>query len=196
MKDSLYSIISVLAGMLVAATLPKLPQLEYSYYILLLILVLVGISLGIKMQFKKNILSLDLKIFIFPIGTIVGTFLPIVIISSLIPGYSFKDCLLIVSGMGYYSLASIMVTGLVSSNVVLLVFFTSLIREFLVLLFAKPITRILSSRSLISIAASASDTCLPVIVKHTGHESTFEILFNGIVVSLFVPIIITLILKM
>lgn len=196
MRDTFYSIVSVLGGLLIATIFPGLTQIDYSYYILLLILVLVGISLGAKLEFSKNILSLNLKLLIHPLSTILGTFLPILFIAKLIPSYSLRDCLLIVSGMGYYSLASIMVSGFVSSNIVLLVFSTSLIREFLVLLFAKPITRLLGSRSLISIAASASDTCLPVIVKHTGHESTFEILFNGIIISLFVPLIITLILKM
>jgi uncharacterized membrane protein YbjE (DUF340 family) len=195
MKDSLYSIIAVVAGISITRLFTELPQLDYSYTILLLILILVGISLGVKTELSPNELKLNWRILILPIGTIVGTFLPVLIISPLIPVLDLKESLLIVSGMGYYSLASIMVTGAVGGNIVLMVFFSSLIREFLVLLFANPLHHFFGDKSLISIAASASDTCLPVIVKHTGHESTFEILFNGTVIGLFVPLIISLILK-
>jgi|GEM_PF-5312079 len=195
MKESLYSLISLGLGIYFASSWEVSTKLNFGYQILLCMLVLIGVNLGMDQDIWAKLSKPSPKMLILPIGTLVGTVLGVILLWYFAPIYNLKEYFLVGSALGYYSLASSMMSGVVSKELVLAVFFTNLFRELLVMIFAGPISRIFGNLALINISASASDSCLPVISQYTDQKDSFVALLHGVVLSSLVPIFISLLIN-
>ena len=83
---------------------------DLTMYVLYLLIFLVGISMGCNPDLKKIVKSVSPKIFLLPVVTILGTLLFSALASLLISKWNVFDCLAVGSGMGYYSLSSVLIS--------------------------------------------------------------------------------------
>ena len=83
---------------------------DMSFYALCCLMFFVGVSLGNDSNTLKRFASLNPRLYLLPVATVVGTLLGCAIVSLLLPGRSVFDTMAIGSGFGYYSLSSIFIT--------------------------------------------------------------------------------------
>lgn len=85
---------------------------DISMYVLFLLMILVGMSIGSDRKLKEILKTLQPKILLIPAATITGTLAASALISLAIARWGMTECLAAGSGMGYYSLSSILITDL------------------------------------------------------------------------------------
>jgi uncharacterized membrane protein YbjE (DUF340 family) len=194
MKESVLYIILIILGVISSSSFSILNKWNLGTEILLLVLFFIGLSVGADKNFAQNLTIISPKILLMPIGTCLGTYIAAICFAVIIPIFTIKESLLIASGFGFYSLSSSMVSLAIPGNLGLIVFFTNLLRELFVLLFAKQLIQIFGNGALIPVSASASDMCLPIISAHLGEDKVFEAMFNSILFTILVPVFIELII--
>ena len=105
---------------------------------------------------------------------------------------SIYESLAIASGMGYYTLSSIILTQTVGASLGTMAFLSNIIREILTII----ITPFISKKSQLSPIASAGatsmDTTLPVIIKFTSKTAGLISIISGVIITLLVPLLVTL----
>jgi len=200
MKGSLVILCFFSAGLMLGYyhALPDfLVETDYSSYALYFLMLLVGIGIGADTRAFHVLKSYNLKIFLVPLTTIVGTALGVSLIYLIIPGLSFKEVQAVGSGYGYYSLSSILITETYSKSLGVVALLSNVMREVITLLFAPIIAFYFGKIAPIcSGGATSMDTTLPIITKASGKEYAIISLFHGIVLTILVPIIVSLILSM
>ena len=82
---------------------------DVTIYLLYLLMFLVGISVGANPNLKKILGSVSPKILLLPVTTVLGTLAFSALASLLVSGCGLADSLAIGSGMGYYSLSSVLI---------------------------------------------------------------------------------------
>lgn len=169
---------------------------EYGSYALYALMFLVGIGVGADSKALQAIKSFNLRVFLVPLTTIVGTAIGVSLVYLIIPGLTFKEVHAVGSGYGYYSLSSIIITETYSKSLGVVALLSNVMREIITLLFAPIIAIYLGKIAPIcSGGATSMDTTLPIITKASGKEYAIVSLFHGIVLTVLVPIIVTLILS-
>ncbi len=134
------------------------------------------------------------RILLLPAGIIVGSLLGAAAISPLLP-ISLRDALAIGSGMGYYSLSSILIADLRGETLGALALLSNILRELLTFIIAPLLVRIGGKLGPIaSGGATVMDTTLPVTIKYAGKEYVVIGFISAVVVTMAVPILIALIL--
>lgn len=158
--------------------------------ILFLLMFLVGISIGMNRDVFKKIAQYHIKLFIIPVGIVAGTVLS-GFICSFILDLELKYALPIVCGMGWYSLSGVMMSSMANASIGALTFISNLLREILSYICAPLVVKKLNKYTAIAPAAATSeDTLLSVLIKYTDEEVVVMAVFNGIVCSALVPILI------
>ncbi|OQX50745.1 MAG: hypothetical protein B5M53_11825 [Candidatus Cloacimonas sp. 4484_209] len=198
MKNSLIILAFFCSG-IAFGLLPHFSKLvslaNFSIYVLYLLMFLVGIGVGSNSNAWSVIKTLKVKILFIPISIAVGTLLAVGLLSLLIPGINLKESLAIGSGLGYYSLASILITQLYGEKLGLLALLTNIFRESLTLLFAPLLVRYFGKLSPIASGGVTSmDTSLSTIAKVSGKEVVLISIFSGVVLTILVPFLISFIL--
>jgi uncharacterized membrane protein YbjE (DUF340 family) len=169
---------------------------DISIYALYILLFLVGIGIGADRRTWKVIRRANIKIFLLPISVIVGTLSIVGLLSFLIPNINYLDSLAIGSGFGYYSISSVLITKLKSETLGVMALLSNITREILTLLLTPFLVKYFGKLAPIaSGGATSMDTTLPIITKFTGKEYALISVFNGIILTLIVPFLITLILR-
>lgn len=170
---------------------------DYSSYALYFLMFLVGIGVGADTRAFKALKNYNLKIFLVPLTTIFGTALGISLVYLVIPGLSFKEVQAVGSGYGYYSLSSIIITETYSKSLGVVALLSNVMREIATLLLA-PLIAIYFGKiaPICSGGATSMDTTLPIITKASGKEFAIVSLFHGIVLTILVPFIVSLILSL
>jgi uncharacterized membrane protein YbjE (DUF340 family) len=170
-------------------------QNDYSQWALYLLMFLVGIGIGADSGTLKALKMFNLKIAIVPIITIIGTTIGVLFVSSIITTISFKDLLAVGYGFGYYSLSSIFITELRGEELGVVALLANVMREVITLLAAPVFVVIFGKIAPIAAGGATSmDTTLPIISKCSGKEYAVISLFHGIVLTVLVPFLVTLIL--
>lgn len=157
MKGSLVIVGFFVLGILVGLTgrVPEsLVEGNLTFYALCALLFCVGIGIGSDREIVSKFRSLDVRMALLPIGTIVGTFAGAFAASLILPARSATDCLAVGSGFGYYSLSSIFITSYRGAELGTIALLSNIIREMATLLlapllarFAGPLTPHLRRRS-------------------------------------------------
>ena len=169
---------------------------RHSDLILYLLMFFIGISIGTQRGIFSKIKEYHFKIFVIPIGIIVGSFVGGVVCSLILDipvGYGTA----ITSGLGWYSLAGVTIGSLANAQMGSIAFLSNLMREiasFMVIPFLA--TRFNSFACIASAGATSEDTTLPIILKYTNEETVVMSVFNGIICSMMVPVLISACLKM
>lgn len=137
-----------------------------------------------------------MKIFIIPIGIIVGSFVGGVICSLILEipiGYGTA----ITSGLGWYSLAGVTISGLANVEMGSIAFMSNLMREMFSFILIPFLAVHFNYYTCIAPAgATSEDTTLPVMLKYTNEETVVLSVFNGVICSFMVPILISFCLNM
>lgn len=199
MKGSLIIVSFFVTGVLLGVydLLPEvLVNNDFSVYALYTLMFLVGISIGSDEKAINALRNQNLKIFIVPLGTIIGTLVGVAVVSLFLDKRSIADCLAVGSGFGYYSLSSIFITELKGAELGVIALMSNIIREIFTLLFAPLL--VLWFGKLAPIAAGGAttmDTTLPVITKFSGKEFVIIAISHGILVDFTVPFLVTFFCK-
>jgi len=170
---------------------------KFSSYALYFLMFLVGIGVGADTRAFKALKRYNFKIFLVPLTTIIGTAIGISLIFLIIPDISYKESQAVGAGYGYYSLSSIIITETYSKSLGVVALLSNVMREIITLL-AAPIIAIYFGKiaPICSGGATSMDTTLPIITKASGKEFAIVSLFHGIVLTILVPFIVSLILSL
>ncbi|MEJ5315513.1 MAG: lysine exporter LysO family protein [Tenuifilum sp.] len=199
MKGSLTILSFFTLGLIVGRYAPVnewLSSVDYSSLSLYLLMFLVGISIGSDTRSLQALKSMNLKILLIPLATIIGTAIGVWFISIFVTRYSIKELMAVGAGYGYYSLSSIIIKNNHSDALGVVALLSNVIREIITLLLA-PLMAIYFGKvaPICSGGATSMDTTLPIISRASGKEYAIPSLIHGIILTILVPFIVTLILS-
>ena len=151
----------------------------------------VGVSIGMQKGIFSKIKDYHVKIFIIPIGIIIGSLLGGVICSLILKmpiGYGTA----ITSGLGWYSMAGVTISSLANAEVGSIAFMSNLMREMFSFIIIPFLSVHFNHYTCIAPAgATSEDTTLPLMLKYTNEETVVLSVFNGVICSFMVPILIS-----
>lgn len=195
MKGSLiivgFFLLGTLCGMF--HLLPSdLSQSNISFYALCALMFSVGISIGNDPQTLRNFRSLNPRLVLLPVATILGTLSAAALVSLILPHRSASECMAIGSGMGYYSLSSIFITQYKGPQLGTLALLSNILREIMTLLCAPLLVRWFGNLAPISAGgATTMDTTLPIITRTAGQQFVIVSIFHGFITDFSVPFLVT-----
>ena len=166
---------------------------QNSVTILYLLMITVGISVGMNKQVFNKIKEYHIKILIIPVATIIASVIG-GLVSAWILGIDLKDGAAIASGLGWYSLSGVLITQLAGAQIGAIAFMSNLMREILSYIMIPYVAKNFNKYTAIAPAgATSEDTTLPMLIKYTSEDVVVMAIFNGIICSAMVPILIKLI---
>lgn len=189
-------ILAVIAGTLVGLVLPD-TLYAYTDTLLTIGLCLLLFFVGIDIGKNKNVFS-DIKrtgvlFFIVPLAIAFGSLLGAILVGTVL-GYPLNESGAIGSGLGWYTLSSIIIAPY-SSELSVLAFLTNVMREVFAIALIPIIAKHIGFIEAISPAgATAMDTTLPIIAQNTNSETAILSFSTGLILSTLVPILVPLFL--
>ena len=195
MKGSLiivgFFLLGTLCGMF--HLLPSdLSQSNISFYALCALMFSVGISIGNDPQTLRKFRSLNPRLVLLPVASILGTLSAAALVSLILPHRSASECMAIGSGMGYYSLSSIFITQYKGPELGTLALLSNILREIMTLLCAPLLVRWFGNLAPISAGgATTMDTTLPIITRTAGQQFVIVSIFHGFITDFSVPFLVT-----
>lgn len=152
----------------------------------------VGMDLGFEGNILGSIRKAGYRVVLLPFVVIAGSLLGGLAAGTVL-GLSAKESLAVAAGMGWYSLAPgiIMEAGFVTASAIS--FLHNVFREILSILLAPLVAQKVGALEPVGVAgAPAMDVCLPVIERACGPHVVVYSFLSGAIVSIFVPILVTL----
>ncbi len=160
---------------------------------LCLLLFFVGIDIGKNKNVFNDIKKSGRLFFLIPIGVTIGSLLGAIGVGFIL-GYPVNESGAIGSGMGWYTLSSIIIAPY-SSELSVLAFLTNVVREVLAIAMIPIIAKYIGFNEAIAPAgATAMDTTLPIISRNTNGETAILSFSTGLILSTLVPILVPLFL--
>ncbi len=197
MKQSLKFLAIFAIGVLIGIYIkfPESIDFDFISEILLYMLVFsVGISLAKSEGVFRIIKTYHLKLFLLPLMIIIGSLVGSVLLGMFYPDVNLKHSLGLGSGLGYYSLSSLMISQYGFKEISAIALMSNILRELITLITAPIMIKVFGRFAPIASAGATSmDTTLGVVLKHTGEKNAVISMFNGVILSLMVPLLITLI---
>ena len=195
MKGSVIIVGFFVAGIMVAVMklLPWNGDMgTVSYLTLCALIFLVGFMIGNDVEIVKKFKTLNRLYMLLPLMTIVGTLAGCAITTLLLPHRSLADCLAVGSGMGYYSLSSILITQYRGPELGAVALLANIVREVFTLLGAPLMVRWFGKLAPISVGgATTMDTTLPILTNVCGKDLVIVSIFHGFIVDFSVPFLVT-----
>lgn len=165
---------------------------KLSFWSLCILMAMVGMSVGGNPELATSIKSMNPRIALLPIATILGTYAGCIIVN-LFLGHSIADVLAIGSGFGYYSLSSVLISSSRGPHLGSIALISNIIREVFTLLCTPFLARIAGPLAPISSGgATTADTTLPIISSCCGDKFVLISIFHGFAVDFTVPFLVTL----
>ena len=170
-------------------------------YILYVLMLLVGVSIWSNPELKKILKSITPTLLVLPLASIAGTLLFSAAVSLAVSGWGLTDCLAVGSGMGYYSLSSILISqykeasigAQLAAELGTVALLANIFRELFTLVSAPVLARKFGPFAPIASAgATAMDVCLPVILKNTGDRMLPAAVISGVISDFSVPLLVPL----
>lgn len=194
MKGSLIIVAFFVAGILCgrADVLPQwVSSSTVSMTALCALLLCVGMGIGSNPDMKSEFRSLNPRVALLPLSTILGSWAGAAI-AFLVLQRTLTDCLAISSGFAYYSLSSIFLTEYRGIELGTIALVANLVREAITLLGTPLLARIFGPLAPISAGgATTMDTTLPIITHTCGQRFTILAIFHGFIVDFTVPFLVT-----
>ena len=172
---------------------------DVTMWVLYALMLQVGIGIGSDSRLKEILRTLSPRLLFLPLATIVGTLVATLAVSFLLSRWSTAEVLAVGSGMGYYSLSSILITSLKEQSIGVvaaaelgtIALMANIFREIMTLILAPLMVRWFSPLGPISAGGATSmDVTLPVITRISGKEWVFVSIVHGIVVDFSVPFLV------
>ena len=165
---------------------------DLSFYALCGLMFSVGLSIGHDPQTIQNFRSLNPRLMLLPVGTILGTLTAAALVSLLFSHRTTTECMAVGSGFGYYSLSSIFITEYKGAELGTVALLSNIAREIITLLCAPLLVRWFGNLAPISSGgATTMDTTLPIITQCAGQKFVIISIFHGFVVDFSVPFLVT-----
>lgn len=195
LKKELYFIITVLicisAGLAAGNFIPAIPQrLADIFFTAALLVICTGIGSSMR-QGLAQLLQIRGKLWLYalvPLCITVGSVLG-GLLGGMILGINLVNSTAISGTMAFYSLGSVVITSQAGVNAGLTAFLSNLLRELLTFFAAPFLARYSYLAPLALGGASTMDTTLPVMKQCLPEEYTIMALYNGIVLSLVIPLL-------
>jgi uncharacterized membrane protein YbjE (DUF340 family) len=200
MKDSLiilgFFVLGVLAGYM-GLTPAWLNPDDFSSYVLYVLMFMVGLGIGADTSAMRALATFNLKIFMVPVSTIIGTLLGVSLLSLIVKQFNLMELLAVGSGFGYYSLSSVIITEMHSAELGVVALLSNVSREVITLLFAPVFVKYFGKLAPVSAGGATSmDTTLPIISATSGKEFAMIALFHGVVLTIIVPFLVAFFLTL
>ena len=155
------------------------------------LLLFVGLGIGLNPDMKREVRSLNPRLALLPIVTILGSWMG-ALAAWLLMHRSLADCLAVNSGFAYYSLSSIFITEYRGAELGTIALLANIIREMLTLLGAPLMAKLFGPLAPISAGgATTMDTTLPIISQTVGQRYVALTIYHGFVVDFSVPFLVT-----
>jgi uncharacterized membrane protein YbjE (DUF340 family) len=179
----------ILAGFLVYAALPlrltgALPVAAAADWILRFLLVVIGFDLGAEFH-RLEFRSLPWPLLLVPVVNVALT-LGCALLFSAMRGLPPRQSLLLYSGLGWYSLSSVLIAQKGLALLGLLAFIHNVFRELLAILTAPLAARVSPYLPIYLGGATAMDVMLPFVQRHSGRTYTLVSFYSGMACSLAV----------
>ena len=199
MKGTLVIVLCFVAGIGVSYFL-SIPEWSYSSgfqtAVLALLLFLVGVGIGSEDGLSTIFSNLSPTILLLPFLIIVGSLLGGFLATFFISDISSREGVAIASGMGYYSLSSILLSKLSGEQVGAMALIANLFREVSTILLFPIIAKAFGRfGGIASGGATSMDTTLPLIVRYSGKEMAVVAIYTGLVITMLVPLLISVIMS-
>ena len=173
---------------------------DVTMWVLYALMLQVGIGIGCDERLKEILRSLSPRLLLIPCATILGTLVATFAISFLLSRWSTAEVLAVGSGMGYYSLSSILVTTLkepsigavAAAELGTITLLANVMREMFTLLLAPLMVRYFSPAAPICAGgATTIDVTLPSITQYSGRDWVFVAIVHGVLVDFSVPFLVS-----
>ncbi len=199
MKGPLVIVLCFVAGIGVSYFL-SIPEWSYSSgfqtAVLALLLFLVGVGIGSEDGLSTIFSNLSPTILLLPFLIIIGSLLGGFLATFFISNISSREGVAIASGMGYYSLSSILLSKLSGEQVGAMALIANLFREVSTILLFPIIAKAFGRfGGIASGGATSMDTTLPLIVRYSGKEMAVVAIYTGLVITMLVPLLISVIMS-
>ena len=184
----------------IAARLNVLPQAVYAFplveYSLWVLVFSIGIGLGTEIRAFSIVKEMPVLILSVPLLTIIGSLAGGMAASVFLPGITMKEAVTVTSGLGYYTLTSVLVDQSGHASLAVVALLCNMAREILGVVATPYLARYCGSLSPVAVAAApAMDTCLPIIVRYTNEKVAIVAVISGLVHTLAAPLLVLLFLN-
>lgn len=161
---------------------------------LCLLLFFVGMDIGNQKNIFKDIKKIGFKVLLVPLMIIIGSILGS-IVGGFVLGMPTNESGAVGAGLGWYTLSSVMLTSY-STELSAVAFLTNVVREIIALITVPLIAKHIGYlESIAPCGATAMDTALPVISRSTDSRTTIVSFISGVILSLVVPILVSIMIK-
>lgn len=195
MKGSLIIISFFILGIVAGLTglIPEsFSEGNIAFYALCTLLFFVGAGVGSDNNMVSRFRTLDIRMSLLPLGTVLGTFAGALAAVLLLHGRSATDCLAVGSGFGYYSLSSIFITEYKGAELGTIALLSNIVREMITLLLSPLLVKVAGPLAPIAAGGVTSmDTTLPIIMDSSGKQYAVVSLFHGFILEFSIPFIVT-----
>lgn len=153
----------------------------------------VGMSIGNNDNIVSEFRSLNPRLALLPVATILGSFAGSLVAWLFLQYRGVTDCMAVGSGFAYYSISSIFITQYRGAELGTVALLANIYREILTLLIAPLLAKVFGPLAPISSGgATTMDTTLPIISQTCGQQYVVVSLFHGFVVDFSVPFLVTM----
>ena len=153
----------------------------------------VGMSIGSNDNIVSEFRSLNPRLALLPVATILGSFAGSLVAWLFLQYRGVTDCMAVGSGFAYYSISSIFITQYRGAELGTVALLANIFREILTLLIAPLLAKVFGPLAPISSGgATTMDTTLPIISQTCGQQYVVVSLFHGFVVDFSVPFLVTM----
>lgn len=196
MKGSLpivfFFVLGVICGR--AGVFPEeLSQNDGSLVVLCVLIFCVGVTIGGDTATLAKFRTLNPGLLLLPVASVAGMMGGCLVVSLVLGGHTLSDWLAVGSGMGYYSLSSVIITECRGAELGTVALLSNIVREMVTLLLAPLLVRFFGTLAPIAAAgATAMDTTLPIITRVCGARYVPVSVYCGMVTDFSVPFLVTL----
>lgn len=153
----------------------------------------VGMSIGSNDNIVSEFRSLNPRLALLPVATILGSFAGSLVAWLFLQYRGVTDCMAVGSGFAYYSISSIFITQYRGAELGTVALLANIYREILTLLIAPLLAKVFGPLAPISSGgATTMDTTLPIISQTCGQQYVVVSLFHGFLVDFSVPFLVTM----
>ena len=140
------------------------------------------------------------RILMLPVCTVVGTVLFSALAGLAISAWSTKDCISVGCGFGYYSLSSVIISGMKEASLgpdgaaalAALALMTNMTREILSIAGAPLLVRLCGRTApVVAAGVTSMDSALPAISRSAGADIVPVALVHGMVLEVATPVLVT-----
>ncbi len=164
---------------------------EFTTHAIILLMFTVGMSIGFDLSALGILRQMREKALLLPLVAVLGTFAGALAAALLLPGMGLRETAGVGFGFGYYSLSSLIITGMGDAPLGSVALMSNIFRELFTIVTTPLLVRFFGPLAPIAAGGATSmDTTLPGIVRYSGERCGILSVFSAIVLTLLVPVLV------